>query len=135
MQPSSFFYSFPFCVNIIVFSYKLFQLITQSFLESLKFSAFNFSSIFDSSIKMEATASTNLEARNLFFRQLATSLQQCLMSRRNGTLSTTHLEYLPFSSNIQFVSLPHFSKYFSFNSNRCCCLFSSKLSYVSKAHR
>ena len=50
------------------------------------------------------------------------------MSRRNGTFSTTHRRTLLFSSKIRLVSLSKISKYFGFNSNLCCFLFSSRSS-------
>ena len=58
-----------------------------------------------------------------------------LMSRRNGSSSTTHLKSLLLSSNISLASLSKASKYFGFKSNLCGFLLASKLSYVSKKTR
>ena len=63
------------------------------------------------------------------FRQSKTSLRKRSMSRRKCTFSTTNRTTLLFSSTIRLVSLSKFSKYFGFNSNLCCCLFSSSSSF------
>ena len=56
------------------------------------------------------------------------------MTRRNCTFSSTHRKILLFSSNKCLVSLSKFSKYFGFNSNLCCYLFSSSSSLFPKKH-
>ena len=57
------------------------------------------------------------------------------MSRRSGTLLTSHPNYLLFSSNLGLVSLAISSKYFGFKSDLCCFLLSSKMPCVSTKHR
>ena len=92
------------------------------------FSVFNLFSKFDSFRQFVLVVFTYLYACSVSLRQSRSSVRKRLMSRRKGTFSTTHRKTLIFPSTIRLLSLWELSKYFGFNSNLCCCLFSSSSS-------
>ena len=97
---------------------------------SFLFSTYSLDLIVDSILGHQVSVICMLEMYFSDRRKILCGNFQCF-----GELSTTHPKILLFTSNIRLVSLSKASKKFSFNSNLCRCLLSSKLLYISKKHR
>ena len=74
------------------------------------FSAFNLFSNSDSSLKIEFAASTYLYARNLSFPQSKNSERKNSISRREGTLTTTHPKSYSFLLAYDWSNFQNFQK-------------------------